>query len=651
MAFSISPRLRGYDSLFDQMVAGVPPGTFYDFARPIVTWSRHPVGFVLQTDNPSFPVKITRQRLGDFDLGVDQGNLVDETVIVPQPGAVQSLFYLTLGRGRNRLTATEMLPGGNGRSTILEVIATTNALIYEPYGREIFKSIDQANQQKAALFSAYATRLLDQLTGFGDVLPDLQTLKVLSTKLLIRGFVHFPGETVGVKNLIEAVTLNTPYFLTQRSSSNYQIETSRIMRGVENTAGQEAHIWFPNLAVTRWLAFIQMANTFRNNFELLDVRDDYVRVDYKGRINTHHFDYDAFGQNFLTNLSLNDCFANIDVTMGLQMLSKIRIPCWTYPFDSYITQDMTIGLTRSTFDMGVPFDSGIPFDADPVDPFGDGFVGWSLSGRFDAGPVDYPLDDMIQPALGFTGQDPAYNGPYTQLLNSDRSDVEIVELVTASGVMDDYVGGPVVNVAVEFDNTNVGVEHNEIRTFTAGQPILLALKYVDLNGMAVKSASGVIRVREPLTDATQEPWEYAPIAAGFVYMYYTCTVATPSTQFEIEDWPADTYSAVSENFKVLPDVVAGLKVTNISNQTVGNSFAVTVQAVDQFGNSVTNPGPDNLCHILTEGGFDPGDPSPNLATLVNGQATVNLTMNHTGTGFLRFAVGAFTADSDTFTVS
>lgn len=647
MAFEIQPRLRGYDDLFAQMVGAVPPGTFYDFARPIVMWRRTPISFILTTDNPSYPVRITRERLGDFDIGVDQGNQVDETLVVPQPGSLQTLFYLTLGRGRNRLTAQEILPNGVGRSQVLEVVATTNSVIFETFGREIFKSTDRADQQKAALFSRYSTRLLDQLSGVGDILPDLQTLKILSTKMLIRSFVHFPATRLGVRNEIEAVSLNTPVFQNQRASSVPQVETERIMRAIENLAGQEAHVWFPNLAVTRWLAFIRMANSFKNNFEIIDVRDDYVTIKYKGRTNVHHFDYDAFGQNFLTNLSLSDCFSNIDVTMGLTMRSRMQIPCWTYRFDSSITPETAIGLVRSSWDIGIPLDSNIPFDADPTDPWNDGFIGWSYSGRFEQGPAVYPLDDMVQPALGWVGQDPAYNGPYTQLLNSNRSDMQIDYLVTASGVMDDYVGGPIVGLRADFDNTNVGVEHNEIRTFTAGQNILLCVKFVDSNMMANISGAGIIRIIEPLTGVQ----EFAPVSAGFVYIYYAPTVATPSTVFNLLDITGGTLTGTSDPFEVLPDVFAGLTVTSIANQTVGVPFSVTVQAVDQFGNPVTDVGVDTLVHVLAHGGFDLADPDPSLLVLVDGQVTANLTMNFAGTGYLEFKLGTFSVNSTTFTVS
>lgn len=829
MAFQILPNSRGYDDLFATMVAAVPSGTFYDFARPIVMWSREPVAFLFETDNPSYPVKITRERLGDFSLGVDQGNLIEETTIVPLPGVSQTLFYLTLGRGRNRLTATEQLPGGGGRQQILEVIATTNAIVFEAYGREIFKTRQPAVLQSEAIYSPYATRLFDQLASLGDVLPDLQTLKILSTKMLIRSFIHFPATSLGVRNNIEAVTLNTPVFLSQRQSSNYQIETSRIMRAAENLAGQEAHIWFPNLAVTRWLAFLRMANTFTNNFEIESVRDDYVSVVYKGRENLHYFDYDAAGENFLTNISLKNCFNNISVTAYTTVNSRIYIPCWTYPLDYSITQDMALGLTRVMFDLGIPLDSGIPFDADPIDPFSDGFVGWSLSGRFEQGPPSYPLDSMVQPSvdmalspstvtlfqqtpllsyevmsgmerLAFAQQFPlagsisqvsgflaigpgsgvgnvyaeiwegsagapdillatsnavastdipnapsnalnegaeisftfsaeaavdkvstywlvfrtdpgvdllvgvgnssvqgfnvatnmgsgwnlvlgftvpyckfvgtqtnppfllptSYQGAYTQSLNNYRSDIEIDYLVTASGTMSDYADSSpdttIVGLGIDFPNLPDGtVEDTEdeefpdqaLRIFPAGQPVLLCVKYVDANGMTNLAGSGTIRVIEPLTGTA----EFAPVSAGFVYVYYTPTVATTSTTFNLLDITTGTLTGHSQPFQVQAGPLGGFTATVIGDQVIGVPFPVTFQATDAYGNPITNVGLDSLVHILSQGGFAVTDPTPALADLTGGTVTVNLTMNTVGTGNLEFILQGFTVLSNTFNVT
>lgn len=827
MAFQILPNTRGYDDLFATMVASVPTGTFYDFARPIVMWSKEPTPFLFETDNPSYPVLITRERLGDLALGVDQGNLIEEATIVPQPGVSQTLFYITLGRGRNRLTATEQIPGGGGRTQVLEVIATTNTIIFEAFGREIFKTNEPAVLQQEAIFSPYATRLFDQLASIGDVLPDLQTLKILSTKLLIRSFIHFPATKVGVEDNIEAVTLNQPVFIPQRQSSNYHIETSRIMRAVENLAGQEAHVWYPNLAVTRWLAYLRMANTFTNNFTLQSVRDDYVTVLYKGRQNLHYFDYDAAGENFLTNLSLKNCFNNITVSAEASILSRIFIPCWTYPLDYSVTPQTAIGLTRVTFDIGVPLDSGIPFDADPVDPWSDGFVGWSLSGRFEEGPPAYPLDSMVQPSVdqtltpgpvtlfqqtpltGFqavpgsdrfafaltyplagsiqsasaflllqsgagnvyleiwegsggapdtllatsnpvastslpnyvvgnlsegaeisfafsasaavnttstywfvvrtdptvnvlvgTGMSPdegfntaensglgwnvmlgfsvpyckfvglqtdppfllptAYQGAYTQLLNNYRSDIEVDYLVTASGTMSDYADSSpdttIVGLGIDFPNLPDGtVEDTQdeeypneaLRIFQAGDPVLLCVKYVDVNGMTNASGSGTIRVIEPLTANPQ----FAPVSAGFVYVYYTPTVVTAFTVFNLLDITGGVLTGTSQPFQVQAGPLGGFTATAIGNQSVGVEFPVTFQAVDAYGNPVTSVGLDSLVHILSQGGFAVTDPTPTVADLTGGTVTVNLTMNTAGTGNLEFILQSFTVLSNTFTVS
>lgn len=641
MSFQIKPRDRGYDSLFNKMVESVPEGTFYDFTRPIVMWNRKPSSFILETDNPSYPVRITRERLGDFDIGVDTGTLIEETTVVPQPGSIQTLFSITLGRGRNLLTAREILPNGGGRSKVLEVVATTNTLIFESYGREIYRSISKAQSQKEALLSKYSTRLLDQISGIGDVLPDLQTLKILSTKMLIRSFIHFPATKRGVEDMIEAVTLNTPIFHESRDRSNYQIETSRIMRTLENQAGQEAHIWFPNLSVTRWLAFIKMADTFRNNFELIEVKDNLVQVMYKGKLHIHKFDYDAFGQNFLTNLSLNDCFKNFEVGADVSFLMNMLFLCWTYPLDSLITEETSIGRTRSSLDVNIPFDSSVPFDADPTDPWNDGFVGWSYSGRFDDLKAR-PLDSTVAPSRTYTGPLFSYEGPYIQLLNSMSLETPLEVLITASGDMDNYTVGPVAGLGLDFNNTIFGVETKT--SLMAGVPALLCVKYVDVNQMTNMSGTGVVRILEPICAVE----EFAPISAGFVYIYFTPTVAVSSTTFELSD---GTYTDSSEPFKILPNVFSKIAVTLIPDQVAGAPFTVSIQCKDAWDNNVTDIGFDNIIHVQPVGGLDAADPTPNIGYVVAGQSTITLTCLTPGEGQLKFKIGAIEVLSETFKVS
>ena len=325
------------------------------------------------------------------------------------------------------------------------------------------------------------------------------------------------------------------------------------------------------------------------------------------------------------------------------MKSRMQIACWTYPFDYYVTTDSMIGQVRVSMDMGIPFDSGVPFDAEPTDPWTDGWLGWSLSGRFDQGPVAHPLDSMVQPSLGYTGPATSYQGPYTQLLNSDRSDTEIDYLVTASGLMDTYVGSSVVGLGVDLNNLPDGEERGALPLTTAGVPLLLCVKYVDVNGMSNKSGTGVIQITEPLTNET----EYAPVAAGFVYIYYTPTVAISSTHLNLTD---GTLTGVSPAFKVVPNVFAALTVTPIANQLAGQPFVVTIQAVDAWGNAVSvvsNP----VVHVQVQGGLDTSDPSPRVFTLVDGVVTATLSLANPGTGTLRFSSGSIQVYSNSFTVS
>lgn len=632
--FGIELPLRGYDDLFDAMVTAVPSGTFYDFRRPIVMWSSKPTNFIFETNNYGVPIKVEAERLGNYQQSVDQNNLVTTAFFVPYNP--RTSFSLTLGIGINRIIATEQIPGG--RQALLEVVATPNTIIFEPFGKEIYEyAVRIVTAQKDAIYSKYATRLLDQVITFQDLMPDFQALKILSTKLLVRGMVHFPATEIGVRNVIESFCLNTPIYKDQRPTIPYQVERSNIYRAVEQSSGAEAHVWFPNLAVSRWIAFTKMAASFKNLYELNEVTDTKVKVTYKGQEQTHLFDFNSPGSNFL-NLSLNDCFNNIDVSWSSGFILNHKICLWTYFFDEHVQGNKPIGQDRAGFDYGVPFDQDLYFDADPTDPFTDGWVGWSLSGRFEQ---DYPkynaLDTHVVPSITYPGTACVYPGPYTQMMNTIRTDVDLLNNITYDPLntnWGDYAAGPAVALFLEFTTTG---------PLTAGIPELGLLKFVDAKNMTNISSTGTVYLEE-----VGGIGQNVPIAAGYQYFYFTPTKAGPATTWLMTDGVFLNESTPKE---VLPGPFAGFKISIIPDQSVGVPFTVSVQAVDQYGNNQTEVGINNKVSIHSTGGFLPATVTPNYVNLIDGFATVELTMLNTGTGVLEFSIGSISQNSNFFTVT
>lgn len=637
--FSISTSLRGYDDLFARLIAAIPSGDFYDdFSKPIIAWNALPTNLVLNSDQFEIPVNITVERLGDYHPNVDQQNVITETTIVPNNYLTN--FRLTLGRGLNRITAKEQISGG--RAAYLEVIATTNALVLEPEARELFVSDNLYNNQKSAIFSRQSTRLLDQVLTFQNLLTGIEALKVLTTRLVTRGFVHFPARQIGIRNIIESFALNTPAFRDSRDFFPYEIERSRILRTEEIAAGEEAHVWFPNLSVTRWLAFLRMADSLRQNYKVLNIRDDRVTVRYKGEDQVHRFDFNSEGSNFLTNLSVGDCFNNIDVSFNMHLLMDYRWCVWAYFLDEFVTPESAIGNARTMFDLGIPFDTGRAFDADPVDPYTDGWVGWSLSGRFEQdvrNTVDarYALDTHVVASRTYTGKQCVYDrGPYTQMMNSINIEVPLqheVEIQSADWE-DTYTQNPIVGLGMTIPSGPL----------VAGQPYLSAVKYVDQNDMTNSTGSGQIHLQESAGGDEED----VPVASGGFQWFYLTPTKSGDVYWDLSD---GALTGQSETRVVLPSTFAKFVISNIGPQQVGVPFNLTIQAADQFGNPVTDVGINTTVQINAVVGFFPGAVTPTSVTLINGTVTVQITMTQAGTGAIRCSLLPVQTDSNIFTVT
>ena len=633
LTLQIATKLRGYDDIFNALVSSVPPGSMYDFSRPIVAWTAEPTLFSLQTDVPDIPIQIYVLRVGEYHFGTDQGNLIEKIYVTPKNNSIN--FSISLGLGLNRIIAVEAVP--NGRQAYLEVISTPNALIFEPLGEEIFVSGNKAQSVSDAIYSPYATRLLDQVIFFYELLPDFQALKVLSTKLLVRSQIHFPAKSIGTDNLIQAFSLNTPVYETQKESSEYKIEESRIQRSIQNQAGQEAHVWFPNLAVTRWLAFTKMSSSFSNNFVFVDVRDDLVEIVHKGKNQLHRFDFDDSGSSLLKALGITNNFSNIDMFMHFQVRINMSICVWSNTFDKYVMAPNLIGGERLLFDTGVFFDSGFPLDEDPIDPFTDGWEGWSLSGRFDNQPP-LPLDSTVTPNRLWPGTLCSYSqGPYTQLMNTFRSDIDVSLDLLASGSMDTYVSPGVIS--------EMGLEILSNGPLQAGIPVLSIAKFIDPNGMTLPTGTGSVVVEESSGGSTTL---LSITTSGYQYFYLIPTAAGSATNWGII---SGIYSGRSSSFEVLPGPFAGLVISPIMGQAVGVPFVVNIQAVDAFDNNVTDVGVNTKVTISGGGGFSSPTISPTYVDLINGFASVSVTMSEVESGFLVFKINAYVQDSDTFSVT
>ncbi len=632
--FEVRAPLRGYDDLFSRLLAGTAPGRFYDdFTKPIVPWRADLTNLVLHSDRTDIPVRISVTRIGDYHPNVLPPDVVSEIQVVPQNP--QTSFGITLGQGLNRIIAEELVT--SGRTSYFEIIATTNTLLLEPMARELYVSESEYDEQMQALYSRFSTRMLDQVVSYQDLITEVQSLKIMAYRLLVRERVHFPAREIGIRNLIESFTLNTPYMRDQRYTEELEIERNRSLRGIEISAGQEAHVWFPNLAVTRWLAFTRMVDTLRDNYDFISVRDDLVRVSYKGETQQHKFDFNDPGSKFLTSLSYSNCFDNFDMNFTISFLLNYTWCVWAYPFDEFVTELTPIGQARTSFDLGVPFDSGLEFDADPIDPYTDGFVGWSLTGRFDSEAPQLALDTHVVPSSQYAGPQCVYTGPYTQMLNTHNFEIPIDAEVTIQSATwaDGYGQAPI---------DSVGMTLPSIPQMIAGQQYLAAVKFTDLNGMTNSTGSGIIRITESAAGDVED----VPVASGGFQWFYLTPTRAGQTYWDVASGP---WTGRSDTISVVAGPFARFEVSVIPPLQVGQPYTLNLQTTDAYGNPQANYGVNDIVQI-DEIGFAFGSFSPTSVRLDHtGFATVQITFSQPGTGALRIKLNPVQTDTNIFIVS
>lgn len=261
---------------------------------------------------------------------------------------------------------------------------------------------------------------------------------------------------------------------------------------------------------------------------------------------------------------------------------------------------------------------GLPFDADPVDRFTDGWVGFPLTGRFDQdvnSTVDakHGMDSHVQPSTTYMGPDNVYKGPYTQTLNSLRMDLEVSAQTVLEGefIHDGYTQGPIQGLRLDFDQAH--------GSLVAGQEYLAFVKYVDSNNMTNSTGAGDVTVVE--SDSLLET--VVPVVGGGYQAYMLTPTVAGNVTWGLSD---GTFVGSSDTREVVPGPFVGFKVSPLADLKVGEEYPVEIQAVDAWGNPVTDVG------IYTKVTLNPENPLvvdsavPSYVEMVNGYVQFNLKM-------------------------
>lgn len=414
-----------YDTIISGMQSdnpwGAPKGPFYLLQNVITPFTPKPSILSIETD-----------RVGEaLDVYVIQSNATTDVVIDPRRNSFQTSIVadstkvtanVTLGRGLNQVyVESRTNPEDNA---LLLVRATSIVSLWEAFARVLFSvSNNIIEEQKRAIYSKLATRLIEPFIGFIDLLPDIQSLQIVATRFLARGLLHAVGTQEGATNMIKALTMGTPvYRRMDKDSFDLYPALDPWNKAASQFGGMEAHVWIPNVAIANWSAFLSFINNQPDLYTINSVSEQEVSFYYQGELQRHRFDFDAYGTDYLTALARTECFKSISINILIKSIQLIKVCSASYTFDLVVSPESAIGTGRYSFDSSIPFDTGIPLDSDPIDPFTDGWVGLSLTGRFDHDPP-LCLDTMVMPSTVYAGPDCCYSSYYTQILNNHAHNI------------------------------------------------------------------------------------------------------------------------------------------------------------------------------------------------------------------------------------
>lgn len=406
----------------------IADGQFYMMQGDIAPYTPSPTIFRITSDTVDVIVNITVSSIMQSKIGVVESKKPKEFQVVQNSEVITVPIQLSQG--------INFLRFDNGEEEFLLIIRTSNiASLWEAWIRVMYSNSIRVNERlKQAAFSNFGTRLIEPFLSFQNLLPDLKSLQVLSTRLIARGLIHNVGEQVGLTDLISGLALTTPVYYNM-GKKTYSIDPldQWYNQGV-SFGGREAHVWIPNVGINNWQAFLTFIGNQQDVYTPQLITDTNVIVDYQGDRLNLNFDLDSFGSDYLISLAKEECFASVSVSASTEIENEYDICVATYPFDLLIDGAHPIGSNRRSLDSGIPFDSGINFDSNKYDPFPTGWVGLSLSGRFEQDTYEYGgqtrgqhcLDTHVMPSSSYTGSLCCYKGFYSQTVVNLRNDFETI---------------------------------------------------------------------------------------------------------------------------------------------------------------------------------------------------------------------------------
>jgi len=407
-SYSIYDRLIHGDKTTSQV--GMPEGPFYLTQGLVVPFSYYPTNFTLSTDNLDDSITIQVSRIGLMNIGSEKKNMSRITMIPPLPpdSAPSDYVYITniklqLSKGKNEINVTQ-----GGYTTTLIITATYFGTLLSGYADELFNySTDDYQRQYDAINSPVATRLVEPFLTIGDLLPDVQTLQLLASKMAIRQYVSEQGGQDGVTDFLAGLVQSTPYFKSQKNLTGLDPVVQSIFRSQEDFSGVEAHVWIPNVSIVKWQAFIKFVNNIKTVYTLNKVTEDEIVVEVDGSLRSHIFDFDS-EESFLFFIeNEKSCYDSLHSYISMSIKTAFTLCAAAYTFD------LIININNPLYG----------FELDYAN-----FSGLSLTGRLDGG---LSFDTMV--AKEFSGSCTYQDSYYTQVPLLLETEVDAPCSITVTG--------------------------------------------------------------------------------------------------------------------------------------------------------------------------------------------------------------------------
>jgi len=406
-----------------------PKGMFYLLNDIISPFTPNKTSLNIETESwyAGEILSITVSHIGEYGTGIDVRQITDTySSVVPSAKFTSSI---NLCRGKNLITAKI-----KNEETHLIVSATTIVSLWEAFARVLYNVSGKIlNEQSDAISSTMATRLMEPFISFQNLLPSVQSLKTMAFRFLARGLIHSVGTDTGIKDITKALCLSTPiYRKMDKDTFDLFPALDPWTKSASQYAGYEAHVWMTDINIISWLSFLSYISNQPDIFEILSISESEVIFKYYGEIQRHEFTFGKIGTDSLLVQASTECFKSIFIKAFMESEVFVSMCAAAYTFDLFVTEDAAIGNFRKSFDRGFPFDSGLFFDSDPIDPFTDGWVGLSLTGRFEQDmPIrSHPLDTFI---AKYPHEGCSYEGWYTQVICNHKVDMDVSLTVSSSG--------------------------------------------------------------------------------------------------------------------------------------------------------------------------------------------------------------------------